>query len=227
MVAWLHRGFTLVELLVAMTIAILLLVLAMPGYVVWISDNEIRNGAESVASGLRYAQAAAIFSATSTPVRSEPHGWNVMMVDTPLVPIQTASFNEGSRNAIFAGRDASAVAATLVAFNALGQTVASPVNLVQIDISMPSVAGTHPLRVLVGNGRTGIKMCDPDPMWVFSRPERARHDGCRPCATRALPHEFHEGARKLPARGAHCHIDSGDRRAGHCRSVRAFRAKRR
>ena len=52
-------------------------------------------------------------------------------------------------------------AATTVAFNALGQMTTDPANLVQVDLSMPAVASTRPLRVLVGNGRTGVKICDP------------------------------------------------------------------
>lgn len=170
MAAWLHRGFTLIELMVAMTILILLLVLAMPGYVQWMSDSEIRNATESTASGLRYAQATAISSNRNAQFVLNPTGWDVMMVDAPLVSIQTASFNEGAKNVTVAGKDAAAVAATTVAFNALGQTTTDPANLAQIDLSMPAVANTHPLRVLVGAGRTGVKICDPDPKWVFPDP---------------------------------------------------------
>jgi type IV fimbrial biogenesis protein FimT len=170
MAAWLHRGFTLIELMVAMTILILLLVLAMPGYVQWMSDNEIRNATESTASGLRYAQSAAITSNRNAQFVLSAAGWNVMMVDAPLVSIQTAAFNEGGKNVTVAGKTAGGAAATTVAFDALGQTIPDPANLVQVDLSMPAVASTHPLRVLVGNGRTGVKICDPDPKWVFPDP---------------------------------------------------------
>ena len=161
MAARLHRGFTLIELMVAMTILILLLVLAMPGYVLWMSDNEIRNATESTASGLRYAQATAITSNRNAQFVLSPTGWNVMMVDAPLVSIQTAAFSEGGKNVTVVGKDTAAAAATTVAFNALGQTITDPANLVQVDLSMPGVANTRPLRVLVGNGRTGVKICDP------------------------------------------------------------------
>ncbi len=68
------------------------------------------------------------------------------------------------------GKDAAAAAATTVAFNALGQTIPDPANLVQVDLSMPAVASTRPLRVLVGNGRTGVKICDRIPNGVFPDP---------------------------------------------------------
>ena len=158
MVARLHRGFTLIELMVAMTILILLLVLAMPGYVLWMSDSEIRNATESTASGLRYAQATAITSNRNAQFVLNPTGWDVMMVDAPLVSIQTATFDEGAKNVTVGAVPA---AATTIAFNALGQVVPDPANLTQVDFSMPAVAKTRPLRVLVGNGRTGVKICDP------------------------------------------------------------------
>jgi hypothetical protein len=55
-----------------------------------------RNATESTASGLRYAQATAI-SSNRNAVRARATGWNVAMVDAPLVSIQTASFNEGAK----------------------------------------------------------------------------------------------------------------------------------
>jgi type IV fimbrial biogenesis protein FimT len=170
MAARLRRGFTLIELMVAMTILILLLVLAVPGYVLWMSDSEIRNATESVASGLRYAQATAISSNRNAQFVLNPTGWNVTMVDAPLVPIQTAAFNEGAKNVTVVGKDTTLAAGTTVAFNALGQTTTDPTNLALVDLSMPAVAKTTPLRVLVGNGRTGVKICDPDPKWVFPDP---------------------------------------------------------
>ena len=57
-----HRaaGFTLVELMIGIAIAALLVVLAIPSYQVWVADAQIRNAAESIADGMRYAQSQAI-----------------------------------------------------------------------------------------------------------------------------------------------------------------------
>jgi prepilin-type N-terminal cleavage/methylation domain-containing protein len=162
MSARLHRGFTLIELMVAMTISVILLLLAMPAYTVWIADGEIRNGAETVASGLRFAQSSAITHNMNAQFVLNANGWDVMMVDTPLVSIQTGSFNEGSRRATFA---ASPAGATTVAFNPLGQVIANAANLTQVNVTNTSVTGTRPLRVMVGNGRTGVKLCDPAFTW--------------------------------------------------------------
>jgi len=158
MIAWLHRGFTLIELMVSMTIAIILLLLAVPGYTVWVADSEIRNAAQSVAGGLRYAQAIAISRNLNAQFVLGATGWTVAMVDTPLVPVQSATLNEGSRHVTLT---ATPVGATTVAFNALGQTVTDPANLVQVDVTLPTLAGVRPLRVAIGNLLTGVKLCDP------------------------------------------------------------------
>jgi type IV fimbrial biogenesis protein FimT len=161
MTASLHRGFTLIELLVAMTISVLLLLLAIPGYTGWVADNEVRNAAESAASGLRYAQTTAIARNANAQFVLSATGWNVMLVDAPGVPIQTGTFNEGSRHATVVGTNQALGAATTVAFSPLGQVIVNATNLVQVDVTQPGIAGTRALRVLVGNGRTGVKLCDP------------------------------------------------------------------
>jgi prepilin-type N-terminal cleavage/methylation domain-containing protein len=171
--AGLHRGFTLIELLVAASISVILLLLAMPAYTLWIADGQIRNGAESIGNGLRYAQATAISQNANAQFVLGATGWTVAMVDTPTVVIQTASFDEGARHATFTGVDSGSVAATTVAFSALGQVIPGAANLVQVDVTMPAIAGTRPLRVLIGNGRTGVKLCDPKFPWPDAK-------GCPP-----------------------------------------------
>ena len=175
MIARLHRGFTLIELMVAMTILILLLVLAMPGYIQWMSDSEIRNATESAASGLRYAQSTAISSNRNAQFVLNPAGWNVMMVDAPLVSIQTASFHEGAKERDGGRQGRRRGRRDHRRVQRAGPDVPDPANLVQVDLSMPAVANTQPLRVLVGNGRTGVKMCDPNPKCVVPDPR-----GCPP-----------------------------------------------
>ena len=169
----LHRGFTLIELLVAVTIAVVLLVMAMPGYVAWVSDSEIRNAAQSIANGLRTAQSTAVSSNANVQFVLTPTDWTVATVDAPLVILKTASLKEGSRNSTIVGINAASTAATTVAFDPLGRVINNAANLVQVDVTLPSIAGTRPLRVLVGNGRTGVKMCDP--AWAWPDPK-----GCPP-----------------------------------------------
>ena len=57
-----QSGVTLIEVMVVLAIAAIMISLAIPGYTAWIADAQIRNGAESLGSGLRYAKAQAIFA---------------------------------------------------------------------------------------------------------------------------------------------------------------------
>ena len=158
-----QRGVTLIEILVTFAIAALLLTLALPQYSTWLADNQVRNGAQSVSEGLRAAQAAAISRNINAQFVLGVNGWTVQTVDT-LQTLQTASFNEGSQRVTFVGVDAANNPATKAASNSLGQVLvptppAVNTNIVKVDVTFPVSTPTH-MRVMVGNGRTGVKMCD-------------------------------------------------------------------
>ena len=55
-----QRGFTLIELMVAMTILVLLMVAAMPGLGTWLDNTRIRNEGDSIVNGLQTARAEAV-----------------------------------------------------------------------------------------------------------------------------------------------------------------------
>jgi type IV fimbrial biogenesis protein FimT len=161
------RGFTLIELMVALAIASMLLLMAAPLYTQWVADNQISNGAQSIADGLRIAQTEAVkrnvqieFVLDGT---AGSGGWAVQPVGGPA--IRDGHFSEGADRAQFAIGPAGL---TTVTFTGIG-TIQRP----NADGSEPfdtvdvtsSVAGTRSLRVLVGGpaagARTGIKVCDP------------------------------------------------------------------
>jgi type IV fimbrial biogenesis protein FimT len=161
--------------MIALAIAGLLLVLAAPSYSTWIADSQIRSAAESIAGGLRYVQAEAIKRNESIEFVLDPTigtgGWSARLVSAPSTPLQGATFLEGASRTQFARTPTTA---TTVTFDGLG-TIAgvnadgSPV-LTQVDIaSTGGNPATHRnLTVLVGGGRTGIKICDPK--WTAVNP---------------------------------------------------------
>jgi type IV fimbrial biogenesis protein FimT len=53
------RGFTLLELVVAMTITGMLLMLGMPSFTTFLRNSEVRSTAESISNGLRAARTEA------------------------------------------------------------------------------------------------------------------------------------------------------------------------
>ena len=54
-----RRGFTLVELLITISVFAFLMLLAAPSFTSWIQDAQVRTAAESLQNGLRVAQAEA------------------------------------------------------------------------------------------------------------------------------------------------------------------------
>lgn len=158
------RAFSLIELLVALAIAALLLVMAVPGYAVWVADSEVRAGAESVASGLRYAMAEAVKRNAPVEFVLDPTtgsgGWVVQEPGGANV-YQTGALSEGAHRVVLT---VAPNGNTIVTFNALGlisnpnEDASAPFETV--NFAIPGVSSRN-LRVQVGGTRTGIKICDP------------------------------------------------------------------
>ena len=160
------RGFTLIELLIGLAIMAILVMLSMPSYFTWIADAQVRNGAESIAGGLREAMNAAIRENTRVEFNVNPTtktgGWTVLYPGGAT--ITKGFFTEGSDRDVFTVLPA---ASRTVTFTGIG--VIPPTNLdasvpvESIDVTNPST--TLVLRVLVPvntatGRRSGIKICD-------------------------------------------------------------------
>ena len=181
-------GFTLVELLIGLAIAALLVILALPGYSTWIADAQIRNGAESIASGARFAQSQALGRNTRVDFVLDPTtatgGWQAVQVSDGTV-LQQATFQEGASLAQFT---VAPVGETTVSFDGLGRITKvdafgnlQPWSGMRVAVtSATGVAGARNLVVLVGGGasafagqvgqsRAGIKICDPK--WPATDPK--------------------------------------------------------
>ncbi len=153
------RGFSLIELMVALAIAALLLVLAAPSYGTWVMDGQIRAAAESIAGGLRIAYSEAIKRNVPVQFVLDPTTgtgkWDVVLVSDSSV-LRTESFAEGSKLASFTADG------TTVEFTSLGLINPANTDLTSVNVSTTTAnANARQLTVLVGGGRTGIKVCDP------------------------------------------------------------------
>jgi type IV fimbrial biogenesis protein FimT len=165
-------GFSLIELLVALAIAAILLVFALPGYTVWLADSQIQNGAHLLAGGLRWGQAEAIKRNESVQVvidmTTQSGGWSAQLASDGT-EIQVGKLVEGADRISLTPVPAGA---TTVTFDALGRVPpanadASP-PMVSIDIDNASLApATRRLRVVAGGSVTGVKICDP----AFTAPD--------------------------------------------------------
>lgn len=176
------RGFTLIELMVALTLVGLLLRLGMPSFTTFLRNSEIRSTAESISNGLRAARSEA--TRRNAPVSftlagSGSPSWAINLFDSTTgtltqPPIQKYTNTETGRSAKVVTTPASAVAVT---FNGLGRIILpSPIataNLQQIDVASIVSGEARTLRIYADDVH-GIRMCDPDPALAALTPRDAR-----------------------------------------------------
>jgi type IV fimbrial biogenesis protein FimT len=174
------RGFTLIELMVALAIGSLLVVLGLPSFNEFLRNSEIRSTTESLVNGLRVARTEAVRRnqpVTFTLISGGP-GWTVDQVNAPCPAknIQKYSKAEGGTNIAVARKTIPGVAsaAVSVTFNGVGRINAAPTdastcaaaatpNLERLDISSAIASAARTLRIVlpVDNGTQGVRVCDP------------------------------------------------------------------
>jgi len=163
----LRAGFTLVELMIAMSIAGLLLVLGVPALRGVLENSRIRANSESLKYGLDLARAEAVRLNTQIEFASTAAGW---VVRAPTADDSAAVLHAGT------GREASDDVtltftpddATRVTFDSFGRALgANPADgsprITTIDIESrnpPGVSGYRPMRVQVLPGGA-TRLCDP------------------------------------------------------------------
>jgi type IV fimbrial biogenesis protein FimT len=183
------RGFTLIELMIALSIFAFLVMVAGPQYADFMGNMQIRNGAENTLTGVRLAQTEAVRTNRQGKFVLDPTpgtgGWKVWRYDegdgssgfcpasgTPQwCLVQSYDWTDGATKTT---ATPTPVAATTVLFNGLGQIVTNDKALVapdgtasitQIDVTNSNVAATNrrPLRIVVSaaGGTSGTKLCDP------------------------------------------------------------------
>jgi type IV fimbrial biogenesis protein FimT len=166
----LHHGFTLIELMVAVTLFGLLLALAVPMYVSFLANAQVRNAAEAMLNGVVAAQTAAVNNNGQVQLIVSPAtGWVIQFVnpDTsagpgPVVPAPFV-LTAGAPQANIV---TTPVGATEITFDAFGRIVPNPdtsQTISCINVTNNANASARALRVVVSNSNqaTGTKLCDP------------------------------------------------------------------
>jgi type IV fimbrial biogenesis protein FimT len=169
------KGFTLVEMMIAIAILAIGVTLGMPSYRDWIQNTQIYNAAESAQNGLQKAKAEAVKSNAKVEfVFGVNPPWKVQLpnniLQCPIVPgtvlttLLECSTTEGSKSVVaqITLQNAQIVNVGTITFSNLGGIAAnadgSPA-LTQIDFKSSSLTTSRKLRITIGPGGM-IRMCD-------------------------------------------------------------------
>ena len=198
-----QRGFTLVELMIAIALLGLLMALAAPSFSTWIRNSQVRSMSQTLANGVRVAQSEAVrrnrlvvFFLTNTQpglaATAAENGvnWVIRWVPMPGDTVTaTAPANEpyvegGAISDVGGGVGVTGPAA--ICFNAQGRRVAATAATTGVTNAVCTVDAAQPLAtydlVRAGASRAlrvtvslggQVRMCDP------ARPlSAAAPDGC-------------------------------------------------
>jgi type IV fimbrial biogenesis protein FimT len=188
------RGFTLIEVMVTITVMTILVMLAMPGMTAWVANNRVRTVAEAMQNALRQAQGEAIkrsrqtvFALTTQAPTAEANatpssnGSNWYLRTLPLSGSDDASgiFLRGEK--VATTQSVSITGSALLCFNSMGRLVTNASTGLGASCTAPTSLAYYtltasgadrPLRVEVYLGGK-VRMCDPNKTLSSSNP-----DGC-------------------------------------------------
>lgn len=167
-------GFTIVEVLVAITVLGILIALGVPTFGEWLQGQQLRGAADATLNGLQLARAEAIRRNTAVQIVFAPpqSGWSVL---EGASVIQTRNADEGTSNAQVAVTPGGATTVTFTPLGAVTANADGSGTITLLDITNPRGGACQPggpmrcLRVVVSAGGT-VRMCDPTPGVVAPDP---------------------------------------------------------
>lgn len=157
-----HAGFTIVELMVTVSVIAVLIAIAAPPMRSFIENARIRATSESLQNGLALARAESVRQNRNVEFAILASGWEVR-IPGAATPLHAASGKEGYGSLDLTVAPAGA---DRITFNAFGRTVANangsaPVTSFDIEAENPPSSGIYrPLRVQIQ--ATGApRLCKP------------------------------------------------------------------
>jgi type IV fimbrial biogenesis protein FimT len=189
-------GFTLIELMIVLSIVAVLAVLAIPNIAGWVANSKVRTVAESLQNDLRAAQAEAVsrgrqvvfvLTADTPPTGTTPNAtgpnwyWDVVPMTSSAETLTYVKGNSiATQYSVTLAGDYSALC-----FNSMGRLVTNTVTIGGTNVACAIPAGAalasftvtqtkadRPLQVSVQQGGR-VRLCDPAKTLSTDHP-----DGC-------------------------------------------------
>jgi type IV fimbrial biogenesis protein FimT len=155
-----NRGFTLVELLIAVAVAGVMLALGVPAMTTWLGNVAIRTNAEAINDAIQLARSEAIRRNASVQIVFDAAGrsWTTTQVsDSSMIQQRTAEGRAETVNVTFAPD------VRTITFGALGTITdadASRITALKVDSNTLAAANSREMCItLTVSG--GSRMCDP------------------------------------------------------------------
>jgi type IV fimbrial biogenesis protein FimT len=168
-----ERGFTLIEVMISITVLGIILMIGLPSFASWLQNQQLRAASEGLLNGLQTARAEAIRRNLLVQIVVGPGtGWSVTEA-VSTAPIQTRVKEEGSPNAVLTVTPNTATTVTFTSLGSVAANLDASPTAGLFDISNPAGGSCQPagpmrcLRVVVSGGGS-LRMCDrivslPDP----------------------------------------------------------------
>lgn len=156
-------GFTLIEMMIAMSVFALLILAALPSFRTWVQNTQIRTTAEGMLNGFQLARAEAVRRNASVELEFDTaSGWVARLSGTSTT-IQTRSSQEGTGSAVTTITPSGATKAT---FNGLGRLVtnadsSTSITEIKVDSTAIAASDTRELCITVSAGGV-VRLCDPN-----------------------------------------------------------------
>ena len=160
-----QRGFTLIELIIAIAITALLVTLAVPSFNIMLANAQIRTATQALYDGLQLARVEAIRRNERVLFTNGVGSDWTVTIDADATVVQTRTSSEGTRQATVA---VTPNGATQVTFDSLGRVVANTdasASITTLDIDVPTsliaAADSKEQRVTITTGGA-VRTCDPN-----------------------------------------------------------------
>jgi len=185
-----QRGFTLVELMVTVTVMAMILFAALPYIGTWLDNTRIRNAADSLQNGLQQARSEAVrrnqavsfwlvtlanpsVLSNDCTLSNTSGSWVVSVntpighcadqpstTATPMIVVGRASRDGGGRVKVTAVQSDLTTAGTTVTFNGFGR-IANADAITQIDVNGPKTTSSYQYLRIEITSAGQVRLCDP------------------------------------------------------------------